>query len=82
MMENFVWLLVVGSAYVGLHFPLPKDLGEVFRQAGGATLVGWVVVSLTRAALKLPWQAATLVIGLALVGVGVYVEKKRRGGAG
>jgi hypothetical protein len=79
MMENFIWLLGFGCAYLALNYPLPTNLGLVFRQAGGATLVGWVAVSLTRAALKLPWQAATLVIGLALVGVGVAVEKKRRG---
>lgn len=79
MWENFTWTLLLGSCYVGLHFVLKSELGLLFRQAGGFTLIGWAVVSLTRAALLLPWQAATLVIGLMLVGAGVYVEKSKRG---
>jgi hypothetical protein len=78
-LENFVWTLVVGSVYVALHFATPEGLNRIFRQAGGYTLTAWAVVSLTRAALALPWQAATLVIGLVLVAVGILVEKKRRG---
>lgn len=79
LLENFAWLLIGGSAYVGLSFVSPAHLSRILRQAGGYTLTGWAAVSLTRAAMKLPWQAATLVIGVALVGVGVYVEKKRKG---
>lgn len=78
MMENCLWLLVVGSALIVAHWRLPDDLKLLFRQAGGITLVAWVGLSFTRAALELPWQAATLLIGLAMVGFGVWVEKRRR----
>lgn len=78
MMENCLWLLLVGSALIAAHWRLPSDLKHLFRQAGGITLVAWVGLSFTRAALELPWQAATLVIGLTMVGLGVWVEKRRR----
>ena len=76
--ENFVWLSVAGSVYIALSFAVPKTYNKILRQAGGYTLTGWAVVSLARAALQLPWQAATLVIGLSMVGIGVYIERKRR----
>lgn len=76
--ENFLWTLLFGAAFVGIHFLLKGELRSILRQAGGYTLASWAVVSLTRAALSLPWQAGTLVVGLLLVGAGVSVEKKRR----
>ena len=78
MWTNFLWTLLLGGAYIGVSFLFNNVLTTVFRQAGGYTLVGWAVVSLTRAALELPWQAGTLVVGLALVGAGIYVEKSKR----
>lgn len=77
MWTNFLWTLLAGGLYIALSFLFKEELTAVFRQAGGFTLVGWAIVSLTRAALELPWQAGTLVVGLALVGAGIYVEKTR-----
>jgi len=76
--ENFVWMLSAGCLYLGIHFIVPEGLRRLFRQAGGCTLGAWAIASLTRAALSLPWQAATLVIGIVLVAIGVVVEKSRR----
>ena len=78
--ENFVWTLIAGCGFLALSFITPSSLNRPFRQAGGYTLTAWAAVSLTRAALHLPWQAATLVIGLALVTIGVVVERRGRGG--
>ena len=75
---NFLWMLICGCAFLGLSFALSGTLQRVFRQAGGYTLTAWAGVSLTRAALELPWQAATLLVGLALVTVGVVVERRNR----
>lgn len=77
MWTNFLWTLLAGGVYIALSFLFKDELTAVFRQAGGYTLIGWATVSLTRAALELPWQAGTLVVGLALVGAGIYVEKTR-----
>lgn len=79
MMENCAWVLIVGASFIGAHLLLPQDLAQLFRKAGGLTLIAWVTVSFTRAALQLPWQAATLVIGIALVCLGIWAEKKRKG---
>lgn len=78
LMENFLWTLSFGSLFIGLSFPLKEQKGHIFRQAGGITLTGWAAVSLTRAAMILPWQAATLVIGVVLVAIGVGLERRHR----
>jgi hypothetical protein len=75
---NFAWMLACGCSFLGFSFALPQSLRMSFRQAGGYTLIAWAGVSLTRAALELPWQAATLLVGLALVTVGVVVERRNR----
>ncbi|MFA5508025.1 MAG: hypothetical protein WC423_21560 [Vulcanimicrobiota bacterium] len=79
LIDNFVWMLAFGCSYLILSFVLPETYRRSFRQAGGYTLSAWAAVSLTRVALQLPWQAATLMIGLALVTVGIVVERRNRG---
>lgn len=78
MWSNFLWTLITGAAYVALSFPTRGEISSIVKRGGGVTLMGWAVVSLTRAALELPWQAGTLVVGILLVVAGVYVEKSRR----
>lgn len=79
--QNFAWMLAFGSSYLVLSFISPQTLKRDLRQAGGYTLTAWAVVSLTRVALELPWQAATLLVGVALVTVGVVVERRNRNAA-
>ncbi len=75
---NFAWMLAFGCAFLGLSFILPEVFRHSFRQAGGYTLTAWAGISLSRVALELPWQAATLMIGVGLVTVGVIVERRNR----
>jgi hypothetical protein len=75
---NFAWMLLCGCSFLGLSFVLSGKLQRIFRQAGGYTLTAWAGVSLSRVALELPWQAATLLVGVALVTVGVVVERRNR----
>ena len=75
---NFAWMLAFGCAFLGLSFVLPETFRHTFRQAGGYTLTAWAAISLTRVALELPWQAATLMIGVGLVSIGVFVERRNR----
>lgn len=75
---NFAWMLAFGCAFLGLSFVLPEAFRHSFRQAGGYTLTAWAGISLSRVALELPWQAATLMIGVGLVTIGVIVERRNR----
>ena len=77
---DFLWVLAVGGVCL-LASPLLAAYPETSRQlkqSGGYVLGGWVVVSLGRAVMILPWQLATMVVGLILVGVGVGAEKRRK----
>lgn len=78
--SDFLWVLAVGGGCL-LAAPLLAAYPEASRQlkgSGGYVLAGWVVVSLGRAVMILPWQLATMVVGLILVGVGVGAEKRRK----
>lgn len=79
---DFAWVLAVGCGCLALSqgFGRFEDLSFHLKQSGGYVLAGWAAVSLGRAAMVLPWQLATLVVGLAMVGVGVKVERNRKGG--
>lgn len=78
-LQDFAWVLCVGCACLVASsiFSSRRELALQLRQLGGWVLTGWAVVSLGRAAMKLPWQLATLVVGLALVALGVVVERRR-----
>jgi hypothetical protein len=80
-LSDFVWVLAVGCSSLALSpgFSGHPELRGHLKQAGGWVLSGWALVSLGRAALALPWQLATLVIGLILVGAGIKIEKNRKG---
>lgn len=77
---DFAWVMAVGCSCLVLAYGFPgaDNLGPHFKQAGGYVLTGWVGVSLGRSAMILPWQLATLVVGVVLVGVGIKVEKNRK----
>lgn len=82
--QDFAWVLTVGCACLGLSavFAKHEELRMTWRQLGGWILTGWAAVSLGRAALKLPWQLATLVVGLVLLALGVMVERRRKTSGG
>lgn len=79
--QDFLWVLAVGCSCLALSaaFSRHEDLRLQLRQLGGWVLTGWAAVSLGRAAMKLPWQLATLVVGLVLLVLGVMVERRRKG---
>jgi hypothetical protein len=76
---DFAWVLTVGCSCLAVSqgFADPEVKAQI-KQAGGYVLTGWAGVSLGRAAMILPWQLATLMVGLVMVGVGVKVEKSRK----
>lgn len=78
--SDFAWVLAVGCSCLALSqgFGGHEELRVHLKQAGGYVLTGWAAVSLGRAAMALPWQLATLVVGLVMVAVGVKVEKNRK----
>ncbi len=79
-LNDFIWVLTVGCSCLGLSgaFPRHEELRLQLRQLGGWILTAWAAVSLGRAAMKLPWQLATLVVGLVLLVLGVAVERRRK----
>jgi hypothetical protein len=81
---DFAWVLAVGCSCLALSqgFGEHPELRQLLKQSGGYVLTGWAAVSLGRAAMALPWQLATLVVGLVMVGVGVKVEKNRKDAKG
>lgn len=78
--NDFAWVLAVGCSCLALSqgFAGYDELRLHLKQAGGYVLTGWAAVSLGRAAMALPWQLATLVVGLVMVAVGVKMEKSRK----
>lgn len=80
LLVNFSWVLLVGcSTLLGSSaFPTESEMRAQLRQAAAWTLSGWALVSLGRAAMKLPWQGATMVLGMILLGVGAVVERRRQ----
>lgn len=79
-LNDFIWVLTVGCSCLALSgaFPQHAELRLQLRQLGGWILTAWAAVSLGRAAMKLPWQLATLVVGLVSLGLGVAVERRRK----
>jgi hypothetical protein len=80
-LTDFVWVLAVGCACLAVSqgFSSHPELRSHLKQSGGWVLTGWAAVSLGRAAMVLPWQLATLVVGLVLVAAGIKAEKSRKG---
>lgn len=78
--NDFAWVLAVGCSCLALSqgFSGHEELRLHLKQAGGYVLTGWAAVSLGRAAMKLPWQLATLLVGLVMVAAGVKMEKNRK----
>ena len=81
LMFNFVFILVAGSLCIAVSGACQAyvGLGELLKQSGGWILTAWTAVSMLRVAAILPWQGATLLLGLALLVAGVMKEKRRKG---
>lgn len=78
---NFLFILVSGTLCIALSGACKPfaGLGELIKQSGGWILTAWAAVSMLRVAAILPWQGATLLLGLACLVAGVMKEKKRKG---
>ena len=79
-LTDFIWVLAVGCSCLAVSqgFATLPELQRHLKQSGGWVLTGWAGVSLGRAAMALPWQLATLVVGLVLVAAGIKAEKSRK----